>query len=40
MLQFEEYKVKLNNLAPTLEELRGGADASLEELFLELVEEA
>ena len=23
MLQFEEYKVKLNNLAPAIEELRG-----------------
>ena len=29
MLQFDEYKVKLNNLAPTLEELGQALDLSL-----------
>ena len=43
MLQFEEYKVKLNNLKPALEELRGNlgleqAAREVEELVLELQE--
>ena len=38
MLQFEEYKVKLNNLAPTLEELGKALDLESAERELDMLQ--
>ena len=38
MLQFDEYKVKLNNLAPTLQELAKALDLEAAERELDMLE--
>lgn len=38
MLQFDEYKVKLNNLAPTLEELGKALDLESAERELDMLQ--
>ena len=38
MLQFDEYKVKLNNLAPTLQELAAALDLESAERELDMLQ--